>query len=243
MWRTGVLLSAVAAGSYALIGMEGARTDALLREDGPVETLGAAGLLVAGLLFLAAAKRAREGRTGRAPAFLLLALLFVAGAGEEISWGQRIFGWQTPESVAQVNVQQETNLHNLVHLQGTLDAGRLFNLFTFGFVLALPLALALLPSWRHRLQGWVPMPPLVLSVPFIVNQLASKAAEPLVAPYYTGSFDLVQSITELKETNLSLLFVAVAVALWRREASPLSAAGRSAPLAVPSPQPVRSAEP
>ncbi|MAH05618.1 MAG: hypothetical protein CL561_08665 [Alphaproteobacteria bacterium] len=32
--------------------------------------------------------------------------------GEEISWGQHIFGWSAGENWAQINDQQETNLHN-----------------------------------------------------------------------------------------------------------------------------------
>ncbi len=34
-------------------------------------------------------------------------------AMEEISWGQQIFHWQTPEKWQAVNIQNETNLHNL----------------------------------------------------------------------------------------------------------------------------------
>jgi hypothetical protein len=34
-------------------------------------------------------------------------------AGEEVSWGQHLFGWQTPESLQAVNRQQETNIHNI----------------------------------------------------------------------------------------------------------------------------------
>ncbi|PZP56614.1 MAG: hypothetical protein DI586_03105 [Micavibrio aeruginosavorus] len=33
-------------------------------------------------------------------------------AGEEISWGQQIFHWGTPENWAAINDQNETNLHN-----------------------------------------------------------------------------------------------------------------------------------
>jgi len=33
-------------------------------------------------------------------------------AGEEISWGQHIFEWATPEAWHTINDQQETNLHN-----------------------------------------------------------------------------------------------------------------------------------
>jgi uncharacterized membrane protein YuzA (DUF378 family) len=46
--------------------------------------------------------------------FALLGLAAVVIAGEEMSWGQWIFGWATPETLAAVNLQNETNLHNLV---------------------------------------------------------------------------------------------------------------------------------
>jgi hypothetical protein len=34
-------------------------------------------------------------------------------AGEEISWGQHLLGWGTPEYIAGLNDQGETNLHNM----------------------------------------------------------------------------------------------------------------------------------
>ena len=47
----------------------------------------------------------------------LLYLIPMAGLvfliGEELSWGQRIFGWVTPESLKAINKQDETNLHNI----------------------------------------------------------------------------------------------------------------------------------
>lgn len=43
-----------------------------------------------------------------------LACLYIAG--EEHSWGQHFFHWQTPEYWSQLNRQQETNLHNTLHL-------------------------------------------------------------------------------------------------------------------------------
>ena len=45
---------------------------------------------------------------------ILLGALFFFGAGEEISWGQRIFGIQSSEFFEEHNAQKETNLHNLV---------------------------------------------------------------------------------------------------------------------------------
>lgn len=51
---------------------------------------------------------------------LLLGFAVVAFlvAMEEISWGQRVFAWSTPESLQALNIQAETNLHNLRYLQG-----------------------------------------------------------------------------------------------------------------------------
>lgn len=45
--------------------------------------------------------------------YLIIALGAFFVAGEEIAWGQRIFGWSTPETLEAVNSQQETTLHNI----------------------------------------------------------------------------------------------------------------------------------
>lgn len=53
---------------------------------------------------------------GTAPALKVWLGLLALGcfyiAGEEHSWGQHFFGWETPEGWAEVNRQDETNLHN-----------------------------------------------------------------------------------------------------------------------------------
>lgn len=43
---------------------------------------------------------------------LVLALGCVYIAGEEHSWGQHFFGWDTPDEWGEINRQDETNLHN-----------------------------------------------------------------------------------------------------------------------------------
>lgn len=45
---------------------------------------------------------------------LLIAAIFIFGAGEEISWGQRIFNVESSEYFLENNAQGETNLHNMV---------------------------------------------------------------------------------------------------------------------------------
>ncbi|MEA1937870.1 MAG: hypothetical protein U9N14_02105 [Pseudomonadota bacterium] len=48
-------------------------------------------------------------RTG----FFIVVFGSVFVAGEELSWGQHMFGWETPDWVKAVNKQDETNLHNI----------------------------------------------------------------------------------------------------------------------------------
>lgn len=45
--------------------------------------------------------------------YLLLSLFFLVCAGEEISWGQRIFNLGTPDYLKAINVQNEITLHNI----------------------------------------------------------------------------------------------------------------------------------
>ncbi len=46
--------------------------------------------------------------------YLVCAVVFLVVAGEEVSWGQRVFGIKTPEPLVSLNHQHETNVHNLL---------------------------------------------------------------------------------------------------------------------------------
>ena len=67
---------------------------------------------------LVCGKRVFTLRRVRPPLFLavtmLLTLLCLFGAGEEISWGQRLFGLETPDYLKDRNAQGELGVHNLV---------------------------------------------------------------------------------------------------------------------------------
>jgi len=56
-------------------------------------------------------------RSGRGSKLLVWVGLHVLAcvyfAGEELSWGQHVFGWSTPDGIAALNDQGETNLHNM----------------------------------------------------------------------------------------------------------------------------------
>ena len=46
--------------------------------------------------------------------------------GEEISWGQHLFKWETPEFFNIYNIQNETNLHNMSNLLNELPRSLVF---------------------------------------------------------------------------------------------------------------------
>lgn len=71
---------------------------------------------------------------------LVVILGCVYFAGEEVSWGQHFFGWQTPDSLERLNDQQETNLHNI---SSWLDQKPRFLLELFVLIGGV-----LLPAWR-----------------------------------------------------------------------------------------------
>ncbi len=86
-----------------------------LKEDGLVENLTVLFLAAsAGIAVWRAVKGWQAGRKLETLTWVLLAFLFFFAAGEEISWGQRIFGLETPEYFIDKNLQKEINLHNLV---------------------------------------------------------------------------------------------------------------------------------
>lgn len=86
------------------------RMDALHSESGPHEFLQAIIMFLASLLALRVLLMAPSRET---KIWVLLALLgSVYTFGEEISWGQHVFDWATPDYWLRVNDQQETNLHN-----------------------------------------------------------------------------------------------------------------------------------
>lgn len=87
----------------------------MVREDQPVEWLQVGFFAFSAVLVAVLARRwRREPRTRGIGALAWLAFALLAFiACEEVSWGQRIFGFETPELLREDNVQGEFNLHNL----------------------------------------------------------------------------------------------------------------------------------
>ena len=96
-------------------------------EDGLSEWWSVAAYLASAVMAVVTARclaRLGYGRLGAAN--LLFAVAFVVGALEEISWGQRLFDWSTPEALTRINEQDETTIHNIARLKTSIYTGILW---------------------------------------------------------------------------------------------------------------------
>lgn len=139
----------------------------LLDEDGLGEWLQFALFCIATISGMVITVRlARSGSRFYAALFAMFALMMFFCAGEEISWGQRILGLETPESILESNKQKELNLHNvgntLTYMRLVMLAGSAAG------------ASAWLVNRKLRIERFIPradelfIPPLFLSSVFLV---------------------------------------------------------------------------
>lgn len=202
----------------------------LTREDGPYESIGAGAFLLAAVAFGAVYWRTRRGPQAGAywtrrfvaghPGVLALAAVMLLACLEEISWGQRILHVKTPDAIARVNRQHETNLHNLEFFHGhgqdhkrksawelTHNLDRLFSVFNVVLGVAVPLAYRSVRFREPLRRSAVPVLSLEVGSLFVVNYLASRVLE---------RFSIPHSVVEIKECNAALLWLTLGVAMLVR---------------------------
>lgn len=154
MWICGMLvLAVVASGGY----------EAALQEDRFVEWW------TVGLFAVAAYVRGRSALSARRPFDLLVALFCLFVAGEEFSWGQRLFGFTPPAAFLEHNTQQELTLHNFADVFGQPKGVLILALVGYGIVLPAVMRLAAGRRLGQRL-GAV-SPPLAV-IPWFVAAVA-----------------------------------------------------------------------
>ena len=229
------MLAAVLPYSLALLLPDEALFEAVA-EDGAVEWVGAAAWMLAGLLFFRTLLSERGGEAGRPHRFWsgTLALMCVLAAGEEISWGQRVFGYETPPLVAESNLQREMNFHNLTFLDGRvsvsaegrvkkeglaawLSFARLGMLIWGGFLIALPIAYRLFGAVRtlvDRLR--FPVPPLIVPALCIASYATSRLLFDSAASIDGDAAMIRIAADETHETVVAVLFLVAAAAIHRR---------------------------
>ena len=170
---------------------------------------------------------------------LLLAALFLVGAMEEVSWGQRLFGWGTPTILREVNVQGETTLHNL-----SSGADAIFALLFWGSLMALAGG-TLRAIWHHSgkvtsadffLPSLVLAPALVMILIWRVDHYWTPVNLPRLLMNY---WDYAPQGSEIPEVLLGLCLCLYTLGNLKRAAAlrrlrDLNRAGASRPYAVPT---------
>ena len=155
----------------------------LTREDGPIETVGALLFLVNSVLCFRIYSRVSKSDEYQINkklgtwVFFIFGVMFFFAFAEEISYGQRIIGFETPEELKVLNNQDEFNIHNLeVFYEGgnktaLITPIRLFALFGLVYMVFLPLAVPRIKWIRDLVTEWsIPIPVSILpGILFIYN--------------------------------------------------------------------------
>jgi hypothetical protein len=166
------------------------------------------GLFIAASLLLLPFVRARPVAFTVA---LISALSCLYIAGEEMSWGQHFFHWNTPEYWAMVNRQEETNLHNTYAIfektpRSMLETG----IFIGGLIV--PLA-ALFYPWLRACRASLFLPADAL-VPTALGAFLFKLIDRLQQGGYINT--ILQRPSETIETYLYFFILAYLIVYARR---------------------------
>ena len=210
--------------------VEKATLHSLSLESGPFEIAGAVFFLAAAVLFFFSAHRVKDLDDGRhltrRLTFFFLGVFALCAFGEEINWGQHIFGIQTPGFLEKINAQKELNIHNLKVFYYWKDnregktgwelaftAKSLFTYFWMVYCFLVPLVVALVKPVR-RLIGRIDIPviPLWIGVLFLINYEVKK-----VIPHYRV-LQRQNDIEEIFECIIAFLFMLAAWALLKKSA-------------------------
>lgn len=149
---------------------------------------------------------------------LLFSIAFFVGMGEEISWGQKILHFATPDLIKEHNVQKELNIHNLellnsARFNGTQKTGWariasinfLFKVFWFVYGVLLPIGFYCARTLRRILEKIkMPIAPLSLGILFIPNYLIMKMLGSGLVDH--GSFQYLDTAGEIYECGTGLIF-------------------------------------
>ncbi len=142
--------------------------------------------------------------------FMLLGVTFFFAFGEEISWGQRIFGWGTPEPLCETNWQGETNIHNLnFFMKSGLSFERLFNFFWITYCLLIPIFNKYSVSMKNiftRIN--LPIVPLWIGFLLVINYIIIHVIQYF---HFYNENRIFYGALEIKETNFALIFLALAI--------------------------------
>ncbi len=200
--------------------------DLFAREDGVFENLTALYLFVIALVFGVALFYVRTASLLLKLSYAGLAFLFFLGAGEEISWGERIFHWEDQNFIRGVNVQEEFTLHNLKYFQGEesiipVSASQLFVVFAFIFAVLIPLACTISPRINEFVASRFPVLPLypgvLVVLTYIFQKLMLRVLPIVPALYQHPTMPIPQGVHEIREHGFTFALLASVIIYFSRE--------------------------
>ncbi|GEM_PF-878561 len=100
-------------------------------EDGWIENISAIVFLITALVSFSIVFKIKERKLDKF-IYLGFGFLFIFIAGEEISWGQRLFQFETIAPIKEINVQGENNIHNMFGY--FFDHMFIAGIFIWGFI-------------------------------------------------------------------------------------------------------------
>ena len=157
---------------------------------------------------------------------LIFSILMFLGAGEELSWGQVLLNYKTPESIKSINVQGEFNLHNIeifnsdnfnkTHKKGIsrlLEMNFLFRIFIMTYGIIFPLLINHFSFFRYKAQKYrFPVAPLSIGIFFLFSWLIMEGLIKYLPRgkselYYSSTVEIFEFLTSYIFLNISVWFI------------------------------------
>ncbi|MCA9112089.1 MAG: hypothetical protein KDA52_19200 [Planctomycetaceae bacterium] len=160
-----------------------------------------------------------------------LTLMCFAIAGEEASWGQHLIGWSTPEGWAEVNDQQETNLHNIGSWADQKPRA-IVELSVLVFGILWPVW-HLLTSREIRTKWAILLPPMTV-LPITIGAELSRMLETIPKLMGTSTPSAFPRPSELQEYYFYTFF-ALCMWTWRQRLLSCLTAAEEAQVMIPVP--------
>lgn len=207
--------------TYSTLGWGQDWAASLYPEDHYFENVGAISFLAASVISLFVYMRAVNKRSVttihwvKLLVYGLLAMLYFFGAGEELSWGQRMF---LPPGLGQASIEEELKIQNLAMVENNtfLTGDFIYTVFWMGFAVAIPFLSLIWKRFKLFAETFAPIVHWGIGVLFLLNHLFAQLGNRIfLAAYDYQTMLFPQALQEVKESNYQLLFVLLSLlVLW-----------------------------
>jgi hypothetical protein len=152
--------------------------------------------------------------------------VLVLAFGEETSWGQHFFEFEVPESIREINEQQEFNLHNLKYVHGLhpdksqktgllrwFTAHRMFYSFLAVFLVVVPFMNFLFGFFSDLMRKvQMIMPSRWTGVVLIMSFLLARVFQ---YGYSHLHPEMYHTLAEVMEVHIEITLLSVAIVFYR----------------------------